>query len=77
MAPTVRPIHAHAAEDLRFIREAMARAAEFTALPGWGGVLMGITAVVAAIVAGRRRFAAVAADLLADATSPARSRSSR
>jgi len=52
MTPTVRPIHAHAAEDLRFIREAMARAAEFTALPGWGGVLMGITAIVAAIVAG-------------------------
>jgi hypothetical protein len=52
MTPTVRPIHAHAADDLRFIREAMARAAEFTALPGWGGVLMGITAIVAAIVAG-------------------------
>ena len=52
MTPPVQPIHAHAAEDLRFIREAMARAAEFTALPGWGGVQMGITAIVAAIVSG-------------------------
>jgi hypothetical protein len=52
MAPPVQPIHAHAAEDLRFIRDAMARAAEFTALPGWGGVQMGITAIVAAIVSG-------------------------
>jgi hypothetical protein len=52
MAPTVQPIHAHAAEDLRFIRDAMARAAEFTALPGWGGVQMGITAIVAAVISG-------------------------
>ena len=52
MVPPVQPIHAHAAEDLRFIRDAMARAAEFTALPGWGGVQMGITAIVAAIVSG-------------------------
>jgi len=52
MAGPVRPIHAHAAEDLRFIREAMARATEFTALPGWGGVLMGISALVTAVVSG-------------------------
>ena len=52
MAPPVQPIHAHAAEDLRFIRDAMARAGEFTALPGWGGVQMGITALAAAIIAG-------------------------
>jgi len=52
MAGPVRSIHAHAAEDLRFIREAMARATEFTALPGWGGVLMGISALVTAVVSG-------------------------
>jgi hypothetical protein len=46
------PIHAHAVENLRFIREAMARATEFTAVPGWGGVAMGITAIVAAMVSG-------------------------
>ena len=39
-------------ENLRFIREAMERAGEFTAVPGWGGVLMGVTALVAAVVAG-------------------------
>jgi hypothetical protein len=53
MAGRVFPIHAHAAADLRFIREAMARATEFTAVPGWGGVLMGASAVVTASVAGR------------------------
>jgi hypothetical protein len=45
-------MHAHAADDLRFIRDAMSRATEFTAVPGWGGVLMGVTAVVTSIVAG-------------------------
>jgi hypothetical protein len=49
----VQPIHAHAAADLRFIRDAMARASEFTAVPGWGGVVMGATALVTSILAGR------------------------
>jgi hypothetical protein len=53
MTERVYPIHAHAAEDLRFIRDAMARATEFTALPGWGGVLMGASAIVAAVLAGQ------------------------
>ena len=52
MAGPVRPIHAHAAEDLRFIRDAMARATEFTAVPGWGGVQMGVSAIVTAVVSG-------------------------
>jgi len=52
MARPVEPIHAHAAEDLRFIRDAMARAVEFSAVPGWGGVLMGLTAMAAAVVSG-------------------------
>jgi hypothetical protein len=45
-------IHAHAAENLRFIRDAMERAGSFTAVPGWGGVLMGVTAVVTAALSG-------------------------
>jgi hypothetical protein len=52
MPATPEPLHAHAAENLRFIREAMARATEFTAVPGWGGVLMGVSAVVTAAISG-------------------------
>ena len=53
MPGRVYPIHAHAAADLRFIRDAMARATAFTAVPGWGGVLMGISALAASAFAGR------------------------
>ena len=52
MAALPEPIHAHAIDNLRYIRDAMSRATEFTAVPGWGGVAMGITAIVTAIAAG-------------------------
>jgi len=52
MVERPEPIHAHAVADLRFIREAMARATEFTAVPGRGGIAMGITAIAAAVVSG-------------------------
>ena len=45
-------MHAHAIDNIRFIRDAMSRATEFTAVPGWGGVMMGVTAIVAAAVSG-------------------------
>src|SRR6266481_6330513 len=48
------PIDARAADHLRYIRETMERAAEFTAVPGWGGVAMGLTAIVAAWIASRQ-----------------------
>ena len=44
----------HAIENLRFIRETMERSASFTGVPGWGGVAMGVTALVAAVLAVRQ-----------------------
>lgn len=46
-----RGIHEHAAENLVFIRDAMERAGSFTAVPGWGGVVMGLAGLAAAIIA--------------------------
>jgi hypothetical protein len=48
------PIDARAADHLRYIRETMERAGEFTAVPGWGGVAMGVTAIAAAFAAARQ-----------------------
>jgi len=47
------PIQAHAMDNLRFIRETMERAGSFTAVPGWGGVAMGLTALASAFLASR------------------------
>lgn len=51
------PIDARAADHLRYIRETMESAAEFTAVPGWGGVTMGLTALAAAVLAARQATA--------------------
>ena len=42
-------MHQHAERELRAIRTAMARAGSFTALPGWGGMGMGLIGLSAAI----------------------------
>lgn len=40
-----------AMDNLRFIRETMERSTSFTAVPGYGGALMGATAIGAAVIA--------------------------
>ncbi|MBI3664727.1 MAG: hypothetical protein HY236_00630 [Acidobacteria bacterium] len=52
--PDPPALHDRAMENLRFIRETMERSASFTAVPGRGGILMGITALVAAVLASRQ-----------------------
>lgn len=44
-------LHGRAIDNLEFIRDAMQRSTEFTAVPGYGGALMGMTAIGATIIA--------------------------
>lgn len=46
-------LHERAAESIEFIRDTMARSASFTAVPGRGGVAIGVIGVVAASAASR------------------------
>lgn len=50
-------LQGRAEADLRFIRQAMERSATFTAVPGWGGVAMGVVALAAGAAAGRQASA--------------------
>ncbi len=45
------PLHDHALESVRVIRDAMERAGSFTAVPGYGMVAIGLTALIAAGIA--------------------------
>lgn len=49
----VSSVHEHAEGQLRVIRAAMERAGSFTAVSGWGGVLMGGVGIAAGHLAGR------------------------
>ena len=45
-----------AMDNLRYIRATMERSASFTAVPGYGGILMGVTAIAAAYIANRQVY---------------------
>jgi hypothetical protein len=52
--PAATDLQAHAIENLRFIRGAMERASSFSAVPGWGQVVMGVSALATASLASRQ-----------------------
>jgi hypothetical protein len=56
LRPGTEPVALHdkAADNLRFIRDTMERSATFTGVPGWGGVAMGLSALLAAWLAHRQ-----------------------
>src|SRR5436853_4809371 len=45
-----------AMDNLKFIRETMERSTSFTAVPGYGGVFMGLTAIAAAYIADNQPY---------------------
>ena len=53
-SPDPIPLHNRAIEDLTFIRDTMERAGTVTSVPGWGGVAMGATALIASWIAARQ-----------------------
>ena len=48
------PLSGRAADNLRFIRQAMERSTTFTSVPGLGGAIMGVIALAASVVAAQQ-----------------------
>ena len=54
MATHLRSVGTHAAENLQYIRQTMERSSTFTAVPGAGGVVMGVIGLAAAGIGARQ-----------------------
>lgn len=50
-SPPPVSLHERAADNMAFVRGMMERSTHFTAVPGWGGVAMGASAIGAAVIA--------------------------
>ena len=57
VAPQPVPLHSQALANLRYIRQTMESAGQFTAVPGAGGMWMGVSALGAAAIARTRASA--------------------
>jgi len=57
-SPRPQPVglHTHAMDNLRYIRQTMEQAGSFTAVPGKGGIVMGLVALLAAWLSAGREF---------------------
>ena len=52
--PPPSALHETAADNLHYIRATMERAGSFTAVPGWGGAVMGLIGLAAAVIASQQ-----------------------
>ena len=52
--PPAVALHEHALDQITYIRSTMERAVSFTAIPGWGGVGIGLIALAASALASRQ-----------------------